>query len=92
MLWRAECVITKFTINSPYGQLSQLSGQIKLYWLRDVLCDSLRRCQSSSNIFGTAVLIALYWSIVPELTRKSFFVRKIETAGSKISDEDIAAQ
>ena len=49
---------------------------------------------SSSDTFGIAVSMALYWSIAPapKLSRQSFFVRKIETAVPKISDEDIAAQ
>ena len=48
--------------------------------------------ESSSDIFGTAVLIALYWSIAPELSRQYFVVRKIETAVTKISDNDAAPQ
>ena len=38
---------------------------------------------SSSDIFGTAVSIALYWSIAPKLSRQSFFVQKIKTAVQK---------
>ena len=38
---------------------------------------------SSSDIFGTAVSIALYWSSAPKLSRQSFFVRKIETVFRK---------
>ena len=44
------------------------------------------------DIFGTAVSIALYWSIALKFSRQSFFVRKIETALPKISDGDTAAQ
>ena len=47
---------------------------------------------SSSDIFGTALSIALYWSIAPKLSRQSYFVRKIKTAIPKISDDDTAAQ
>ena len=51
-----------------------------------------RAAVSSSDIFGTAVSIALNWSIAPKLSRRFFFVRKVETAISKISDDEAAAQ
>ena len=46
---------------------------------------------SSSDIFGTAVSIMLYWSIAPKLSRRIFFLCA-ETAVPKISDDDTAAQ
>ena len=36
--------------------------------------------------------IALIWSIAFKLSHQSSFLRKIETADPKISDEDTAAQ
>ena len=39
---------------------------------------------SSSDIFGTAVSIVIYWSIAPKLSRQIFFARKIETAVPKL--------
>ena len=47
---------------------------------------------SSSDIFKTAVSIALCCSVAPKLSRQSFFVHEIETAVLKISDVDTAAQ
>ena len=47
---------------------------------------------SSSDIFGTALSIAIYCSIASKLSRQSFFVRKIERTVPKISEDDIAAQ
>ena len=35
---------------------------------------------SSSDIFETTVSIAFYWSIAPNFSHQSFFVRKIKTA------------
>ena len=52
------------------------------------------RCAAASlsDIFGTAVTIALSWSIAPKFSRQSFFVREVETAVPKICDDYTAGQ